>query len=118
MSWPLSLQCGVHVAWVQACGLTKDALQVVNKYLLADGACPKSYGPTVARAAGVPVSVTRRAATISEEFERGSLPAEQQITASYQLEGFKEVWLACTDPSPPDVASLQQLQRRIANIVK
>lgn len=97
-------------------------MQVVNKYLLADGSCPKSYGPTVARAAGVPVSVTKRAAEISELFEQGSLPVEQQQVGP--LEGcgegfkqrFKEAWAACNNSSPPGLTCLQELQAKIATL--
>jgi DNA mismatch repair ATPase MutS len=91
-------------------------MQVVNKYLLAYGACPKSYGPTVARAAGVPVSVTRRAAEISELFEQGTLPVEQHA-ASVLPEGFNEVWAACSNSSLPDLAFLQHLQAKTASRV-
>jgi DNA mismatch repair ATPase MutS len=88
-------------------------MQVVNKYLLADGACPKSYGPTVARAAGVPVSVTKRAAEISEQFEQGNLPVKQ-LSAIVPPRGFKEVWVACNGSSVPDLACLQRLQAEIS----
>lgn len=91
-------------------------VQVVNKYLLADGACPKSYGPTVARAAGVPVAVTKRAAEISELFEKGNLPVQQHMAASAPPEGFAEVWGACNSASPPDVTSLQHLQGKVAEL--
>ena len=40
-------------------------------FKLTDGACPKSYGPTVARAAGIPASVAERAIEISDAFEAG-----------------------------------------------
>lgn len=90
--------------------------------MLASGACPKSYGPTVARAAGVPVSVTRRAAEISELFEQGSLPVEpEQMPALAGCsegfkQGFKEAWKACSKPGPADLAGVQQLQAKIANL--
>ena len=38
-------------------------------FKLTPGACPKSYGPSVARAAGVPASIAERAVTISNDFE-------------------------------------------------
>jgi DNA mismatch repair ATPase MutS len=45
--------------------------QVTFKFKLTDGACPKSYGPTVARAAGIPASIAERAIVISDLFEAG-----------------------------------------------
>lgn len=97
-------------------------MQVVNKYLLASGACPKSYGPTVAWAAGVPGSVTRRAAEISELFEQGKLPVEPEQIALLTdcsegfSQGVREAWEACRSTSAPDLAALQQLQLKIANL--
>jgi DNA mismatch repair ATPase MutS len=44
-------------------------LQVTFKFKLTAGACPKSYGPSVARAAGIPVSIAERAVAISDKFE-------------------------------------------------
>lgn len=43
--------------------------QVTFLYRLTDGACPKSYGTNVARLAGLPDSVVRRAAAKAAESE-------------------------------------------------
>lgn len=40
-------------------------------FKLTAGSCPKSYGPTVARAAGIPASIAERAIVISDAFEAG-----------------------------------------------
>lgn len=45
--------------------------QVTFLYRLTDGACPKSYGTNVARLAGLPDSVVRRAAAKAAESEAG-----------------------------------------------
>lgn len=45
------------------------APQVTFLYRLSDGACPKSYGTNVARLAGLPDSVVRRAAAKAAESE-------------------------------------------------
>lgn len=57
-----------------------DVPEVVFLYRLASGACPKSYGPNVARLAGLPKSVVQRATAISRRVERG-LPALSVTTA-------------------------------------
>jgi DNA mismatch repair ATPase MutS len=74
-------------------------VQVVCKYLLTPGACPKSYGPTVARAAGIPESIAVRAMAISEHFEAshrraadGSLCDETCELSKQDLDRFQEIW--------------------------
>ncbi|XP_057782207.1 DNA mismatch repair protein MSH6 [Salvia miltiorrhiza] len=56
-----------------ACQVTKGVgglEEVVFLYKLTPGACPKSYGVNVARLAGLPDTVLRKAAAMSQEFER------------------------------------------------
>lgn len=43
--------------------------QVTFAFKLTAGACPKSYGPSVARAAGIPASIAERAVAVSHQFE-------------------------------------------------
>ena len=57
-------------------------LQVTFQFKLTDGACPKSYGPTVARAAGIPASIAERAIAISEAFEANQLSTVQPPDAA------------------------------------
>ena len=47
--------------------------QVTFLYRLSDGACPKSYGVNVARLAGIPECVVRRAAAVSQLVEEKGL---------------------------------------------
>ncbi|XP_047969957.1 DNA mismatch repair protein MSH6 [Salvia hispanica] len=46
-----------------------DLEEVIFLYKLTPGACPKSYGVNVARLAGLPDTVLRKAAAMSQEFE-------------------------------------------------
>lgn len=46
-----------------------DVEEVTFLYRLTDGACPKSYGANVARLAGLPDVVVRRAAAKAQESE-------------------------------------------------
>ncbi|KAK4705468.1 DNA mismatch repair protein MSH6, partial [Phenoliferia sp. Uapishka_3] len=54
-------------------------------YRLALGASPKSYGPHVARMAGLPDSLVERAINISKEFETSSRAHERAMRASESL---------------------------------
>lgn len=47
----------------------KCTLQVTFLYTLSNGACPKSYGPNVARLAGLPASIVQRASQLSSCLE-------------------------------------------------
>jgi DNA mismatch repair protein MSH6 len=71
-------------------------VQIVCKYLLTPGACPKSYGPTVARAAGVPESIALRAVAISDQFEASHNHAADSSltceTSEQELEQFHAIW--------------------------
>ena len=53
-------------------------MQVTFLYKLAEGACPKSYGTSVARLAGLPASLVARAAQLAQQLEHnrhtGELP--------------------------------------------
>ena len=80
-------------------------VQVVFRYLLSPGACPKSYGPTVARAAGVPAAVTERAVQISDSLEDGSL-------SGGFVSAFRQVWAGLQEGSKaPSKEEMQRLQR-------
>lgn len=46
--------------------------EMVPLYILSPGVCPKSYGMRIANAAGIPVEVVKRAASISQAFEQKS----------------------------------------------
>ncbi|KAL4857543.1 DNA mismatch repair protein 6 [Chlorella vulgaris] len=62
---------------------TADGLEEVTfLYRLADGACPKSYGTNVARLAGLPDAVVRRAAAKAQESEE-----ERQAAAAAGAQG-------------------------------
>lgn len=77
-------------------------VQVLFRYLLSQGACPKSYGPTVARAAGVPAAVAERAVEISDSLELGSGKGSA-------LAAFRQIW-AGIQGGLPDEEALRRLQ--------
>lgn len=80
-------------------------MQVVFRYLLSPGACPKSYGPTVARAAGVPAAVTERAVQISDSLEDGS-------RSGGFVSAFRQVWVGLQEGGKaPSKEEMQRLQR-------
>jgi DNA mismatch repair protein MSH6 len=78
--------------------------QVTFLYRLSDGACPKSYGVNVARLAGLPDAVVRRAAVVSQQAEdRG-------------IAGLKETPLGAVEAMEVDVAGdkeLENLRRKV-----
>lgn len=55
-------------------------LQVTFLYNLTDGACPKSYGVNVARLAGLPDEVVRRATSFAAQLEDQHQSAQQQFS--------------------------------------
>jgi DNA mismatch repair ATPase MutS len=101
--------CVVHVhPWSRSGGAVQHRVtqggawvQVVFQYLLSPGPCPKSYGPSVARAAGVPDAVARRAVEISEGLEQGRAPQAS----------LHALWRAAARGSLPELRSLQQQLR-------
>lgn len=84
---------------------TADGLEEVTfLYRLADGACPKSYGTNVARLAGLPDAVVRRAAAKAQESEE-----ERQAAAAAGAQG-------CSRQEEPRQAEKEQekeLARRV-----
>lgn len=65
-----ALQNMMHMLTLQAVQSTKRTLlQVTFLYTLTDGACPKSYGINVARLAGLPVEVVKRASCFATQLE-------------------------------------------------
>lgn len=59
----------VHLRDASACLTWTLRLQVTFLYKLAEGACPKSYGPNVAHLAGLPPSLLARASVLSNTLE-------------------------------------------------
>eukprot|EP00727_Mastigamoeba_balamuthi_P004731 m51a1_g14256 putative dna mismatch repair protein msh6 (1263) ;mRNA; f:277351-288130 len=59
-----------------------DCKNVVFTYRLCAGTCPRSYGVQVARAAGLPDDVLRRAREAAAEFARGSALAHREHRAA------------------------------------
>ena len=49
-------------------------------YKLTEGACPKSYGPNVARLAGLPASLVKRASELSSRLETSSADKGTTLT--------------------------------------
>ena len=47
----------------------KNVLQVTFLYKLTDGGCPKSYGVNVARLAGLPDDIVKRASSFASQLE-------------------------------------------------
>lgn len=68
-----------------------DVDEVLFLYKLTKGACPKSYGVNVARLAGLPESVVKRAAVAAEEAEtHGCLDGCSEIQEHDLLENIRE----------------------------
>lgn len=92
-----------------ACAVTPAAEpggvdEVAFLHRLTAGACPKSYGVNVARLAGLPESVVRRAAIVSEEAEaRG----ERRKGVTKQPAGLQG------GPAAAEVHELETLRRRV-----
>lgn len=63
-----------------ACKVTEDGDDTLEEvtflYKLTDGPCPKSYGVNVARLAGLPMRVVKRAGTISRQTESATVEDE------------------------------------------
>jgi len=53
----------------QACVVDPATENVTFLYKFSPGSCPKSYGMNVARLAGLPESVVKRASEMAQEFE-------------------------------------------------
>eukprot|EP00892_Ulva_mutabilis_P010533 jgi/Ulvmu1/7852/UM004_0083.1 len=89
-----------------ACDVEDDPHSVVPKvlfrYLLSPGPCPKSYGPTVARAAGVPAGVAERAVEISDSLEHGT-------SGDAVVGAFQTIWSFLQRQKQP-TAELQRLK--------
>ncbi|KAL8292528.1 hypothetical protein RQP46_001140 [Phenoliferia psychrophenolica] len=71
---------GFESVWT--CEGPDDTKAVTFLYRLALGASPKSYGPHVARMAGLPDSLVERAINISKEFEGSSRARERAMRVS------------------------------------
>ena len=73
----------VPVLRLQAAQPMVFLMQVTFLYILTDGACPKSYGVNVARLAGLPDEVIKRASTFATQLEEQhhsqmSMPLQQR----------------------------------------
>ena len=58
------------------------APQVTFLYRLTEGACPKSYGPNVARLAGLPPALVKRASELSAQLESSAGNRGMSLTAA------------------------------------
>jgi len=85
-------------------GRAGDPEEVTFLYTLAAGACPKSYGTNVARLAGLPASVVRRAAEISSRLDGSDAGAGAAAAAAKAV-------AAALDGAGGRAARLAALQR-------
>jgi DNA mismatch repair ATPase MutS len=88
-------------------------LQVLFKYLLSSGPCPKSYGPSVALAAGIPRSVAERAVEVSESLEQRSLPMNRR-----SLDLFQKLWGHADGGGKNDLAALRHLLKELGSSIE
>lgn len=72
-------------------------VQVTFLFKLTAGACPKSYGPSVARAAGIPSSIAERAVAISQQFEAAQAAPESGAGNDAELAEFRAAWRSLPD---------------------
>lgn len=96
------------------------AEEVTFLYRLTDGACPKSYGTNVARLAGLPDAVVRRAAQKAQEGEEA-----RQAAAGGGAAGaaalLRRVRAACSVAAAGDAAAaaaVLQLQAEVRRCLK
>ncbi|CAM6117172.1 unnamed protein product [Calypogeia fissa] len=99
-------------------GIGEDGLEeVVFLYKLAAGACPKSYGVNVARLAGMPESVLRRATERAEEIEllwakRADHSSQAEPKDSAAADSFGET----VDGSESELAVVKEVVGMVKNI--
>jgi DNA mismatch repair ATPase MutS len=76
-------------------------VQVTFRFRLTQGPCPKSYGPSVALAAGIPRAIAERAVEISEQFETRHSSAHKHAAADaasseeeHLVQRCQQIWAA------------------------